>query len=138
MTRVSFAIWFASAVAAALVVVGCDSGSARVKQLYVHSASAAEAAIKKHDQNGNGTLDPAELKSIASIGSVLDQFDTDRDGQVSALEISSRIDKWQAMKVALVSCSFVVKLDGKLLSEARVRLDPESFLVESRLVWRKH
>ena len=131
MTRVSFAIWFASAVAAALVFVGCDSGSARVKQLYVHSASAAEAAIKKHDQNGNGTLDPEELKSIASIGSVLDQFDTDRDGQVSALEISSRIDKWQAMKVALVSCSFVVKLDGKLLSEAKVRLDPESFLAET-------
>lgn len=131
MSRVSFLILFTCPFSTLLAVAGCDSGSARVKQLYVDSTSASEAAIKQHDQDGNGTLDSTELKSIASIGNVSDQYDTDRDGQVSASEIRSRIDKWQAMKVAMVSCGFVVKLDGKPLPEAKVRLEPEPFLAES-------
>jgi hypothetical protein len=131
MPRVSFLILLTCTLTTLLTIVGCDSGSARVKQLYVNSTSASEAAIKQHDKDGNGTLDSTELKSIASIGNVSDQYDTDRDGQISALEIRSRIDKWQAMKVAMVSCGFVVKLDGKPLPEAKVRLDPEPFLADT-------
>jgi hypothetical protein len=131
MTRVSFLILLTCTLTTVLAAAGCDSGSARVKQLYVNSTSASEAAIKQHDKDGNGTLDSTELKSIASIGNVSDQYDTDRDGQVSALEIRSRIDKWQALKVAMVSCGFVVKLDGKPLPEAKVRLDPEPFLADT-------
>jgi hypothetical protein len=131
MNRVPFVILFTCIITIKLAVVGCDSGSVRVKQFYINSSSASEAAIKQHDKDGNGSLDSTELKSIASIGNVSDQYDTDRDGQVSALEIRSRIDKWQVMKVAVVSCSFVVKLDGKPLPEAKVRLDSEPFLADT-------
>jgi hypothetical protein len=107
---------------------GCSPGPTRVAQLYLDSSKVSSDAIKQHDKDGDGKLNKDELKAIPAIANTIAQYDTDNDSQINAAEIAARIDKWQAMKVAFVSCSFVVNLDGKPLADAQVRLEPEAFL----------
>lgn len=115
----------------AFAVVGCGDAPSRLQQQTFNSSSAAAAAIKTYDKDGDGSLNQTELVAIASIANDLAQFDLDHSKSVSQSEIQQRFDKWQAMKVALVPCSFIVKFDGKPLVDAVVTLEPEEFLRDS-------
>ena len=112
----------------ALPSLGCGDAPSRLQQLTFSSSSAAAAAIKSYDKDGDSSLNEAELAVIASIANDLAQFDLDNNKAVSQSENQQRFDEWQEMKVALVPCSFVVKVDGKPLADAEVRLEPEEFL----------
>jgi len=112
----------------ALPSLGCGDAPSRLQQQTFSSSSAAAAAIKSYDKDGDSSLNEAELAVIASIANDLAQFDLDNNKAVSQSEIQQRFDEWQEMKVALVPCSFVVKVDGKPLADAEVRLEPEEFL----------
>jgi len=111
--------------------IGCSDTPSRLQQQTLNSSSAAEEAIKANDKDGDGNLSAIELDGIPSIKSDLNQFDLDKNQSVNASEIAARIDRWQALKVALVPCSFVVKLDGKPLPDAEVKLEPEPFFASS-------
>lgn len=111
-----------------LFSTGCGDAPSRLQQQSFSSSSAAAAAIKLYDKDGDSSLSEAELAAIASIANDVAQFDLDNNKAVSQSEIQQRFDKWQEMKVALVPCSFVVKVDGKPLADADVMLEPEEFL----------
>jgi hypothetical protein len=108
--------------------IGCSDAPSRLQQSSFDAGSVATAAVRAHDKNGDGSLNDEELIAIPSIQADLSQFDLDNNKSVSQSEITERIQKWQALKVAIVPCSFVVKLDGKPLSDAEVSLEPEDFL----------
>lgn len=116
---------------AASISLGCSDTPSRLQQNTLNASSVAADAIKANDKNGDGNLATEELDGIPSIKSDLAQFDLDKNQSISASEIAARIDRWQALKVALVPCSFVVKLDGKPLANAEVKLEPESFFASS-------
>lgn len=109
-------------------VIGCGNAPSRLQQKSFSPSSAASAAMKEYDKNSDGSLDDGELDIFVSIKSDLSQFDLDNSKTINESEIAQRFEKWQALKVALVPCSFVVKLDGKPLTDADVALEPESFL----------
>lgn len=123
--RISFALL---SIAVLVVSLGCGDAPSRLQQQSFSSSSAAAAAIKLYDKDGDSSLNEAELAAIASIANDIVQFDLDNNKAVSQSEIQQRFDKWQEMKVALVPCSFVVKVDGKPLADAEVTLEPEEFL----------
>jgi len=116
---------------AASMSLGCSDAPSRLKQQTLNASSVAAEAIKAHDKNGDGNISAAELDGIPSIKGDLSQFDLDKNQSIDASEIAARIDRWQALKVALVPCSFVVKLDGKPLADAEVKLEPEPFLASN-------
>lgn len=109
-------------------VLGCGNAPSRLQQNSFSPSSAASAAMKEYDKNSDGSLDDGELGSFVSIKNDLTQFDSDNSKTISESELVQRFEKWQALKVALVPCSFVVKLDGKPLTDADITLEPESFL----------
>ena len=94
----------------------------------VNAAAASEQAMTLHDQDKNGELSKEELKSLPAILRSLEQFDKDSSGSVSKSEIQARIEQWQSLKVAMMSCSFTVSLDGKPLIDATVELTPEKMM----------
>lgn len=115
--------WPPIVVVAALV--GCAGRPARVAAPAIDAERFAAAVVARADADGDGRLSPAESGASPGIQAAFDQYDGDKDGQLSAAEIAGRIRRWQATRVGRVSCSFLVKLDGKPLSEATVRLVPE-------------
>lgn len=115
----------------ASISVGCSDMPLRLQQQTLNSSSVAEEFIKVYDKNGDGILSGPEIDGIPSIKSDLGQFDLDKNQLITASEIAARIDRWQTLKVALVSCSFVVKLDGKPLPDAEVTLEPEAGFASS-------
>jgi len=111
-----------------LASIGCSDTPPRLQQPSLNANSVAAEAVKAHDKDGDNSLNEEELAAIPSIRSDLGQFDLDNNKLVSEREIAERIQKWQTLKVAIVPCSFVVKLDGKPLADAEVLLEPETFL----------
>lgn len=93
--------------------------------MLLEPATVASAIIKEADKNGDSTLNKDELLTAPAILRALEQYDTDHNSEVTLQEIENRITKWQQLKVAVVSCSFIVKLDGKPLTDAEVELIPE-------------
>lgn len=110
---------------------GCGNAPSRLQQKSFSASTAASSAMKEYDKNSDGSLDETEIGSFVSIKSDVAQFDSDNSKTITESEIVQRFEKWQALKVALVPCSFVVKLDGKPLTDAEVTLEPESFLSAS-------
>jgi hypothetical protein len=114
-----------------LTLPGCGNTPARLSQTTFNARTAATDAISACDKNNDGKLDENELDAIPAIKNDLPQFDKDNNKSIDANEIAERLEQSQALKVALVPCSFVVKLDGKPLADADVTLEPESFLAST-------
>jgi hypothetical protein len=110
---------------------GCGDTTARLSQTTFNARTAAADAISACDKNSDGKLDENELNAIPAIKSDFPQFDKDNNKSVDANEIAERLEQSLALKVALVPCSFVVKLDGKPLVDADVTLEPENFLAST-------
>lgn len=110
---------------------GCGQTPARLTQTTFNARTAAADAISSCDKNSDGKLDENELNTIPAIKNDLPQFDKDNNKSIEANEIAERLEQSQALKVALVPCSFVVKLDGKPLADAEVTLEPESCLAST-------
>ncbi len=60
-------------------------------------------------------------------GLILANFDTDKDGSISAAEIEERIDKWLKNGVARSNSTCVVTYRRQPMQGAKVRLIPEEF-----------
>lgn len=123
----NYATWAALCL---IAVAGCSSSPPRVNQPYIDAAGAGAAAMELYDANGDGKVAGDELAKAPGLQALVATADADKDGGISAEEVTARIDKWKEQKTGVTIFSFLVTLNGKPLEGASVTFEPESFLGE--------
>ncbi|WP_148074640.1 EF-hand domain-containing protein [Bythopirellula goksoeyrii] len=93
----------------------------------------ANKAISEFDKNGDSKLSEEELSSAPGLKYCSKQLDSegDGDGSLNSEEIASRISQYVKMRVGLTPFDCKILLNKRPLVGAKVRLIPESFLVEA-------
>ncbi len=109
---------------------GCF-GEPRLEAPAVNVDAAAAAALAKYDTGGDGAIDGAELDKAPTLKNTLALVDTDKDGRLTAAEISSRLALYRDSKTAMMLLTAQVSLNGAPLPDATVTLVPESFMGDS-------
>lgn len=110
----------------AAALTGCGRGV--VSPPKINASSASQAAISKYDKNGDGVLSGTELKNAP--GFAASRCDANKDGTITADEISERIGKWQTDRVGLITMQLQVLLNGKPLNDALVKFIPEECIAD--------
>lgn len=111
-------------------MTGCNRGPAAVHLPDVDPVAASQQAIEMYDKNGDGQLSTTELASCPGILAHLAVYDTDKNGSVSREEIEEQIVRLRASRTGLTSLRIRVRLNGKPLKGAKVKLVPEAYLGE--------
>jgi hypothetical protein len=88
----------------------------------------ARQAMQLYDRDGDGKLSAKEQKLCPAIASNVKHYDQDGDGAVSTEELQTRIEKWIDERTGLMSFSVGVTLDGQILPDAQLELQPVEFL----------
>ncbi len=122
--------WQSSAVLAGCICAGIATGCSpnTVDAPFVNSSSAASAAVKQYDADGDGELSAEELAKAPGIQAAVKTADLNSDGGLSQSELQSRISKLVGDEVGFMSCNVIVRLDGRPLPDAEVKLIPEECL----------
>ncbi len=107
---------------------GCSRGPTPVKPPYIDPAAASREAMELYDANHDGQLSDKELEACPGILMHRDIYDTDHDGKISREEIEDRIRKLRASRVGLTRLGVQVRMDGRPLAGATVKLVPEKYL----------
>lgn len=126
----SNSIYFAATLLFAVIAiaVGCNQGPKPIPVPYVDPTAASEQAISLYDSSGDGKLSVHELAACPGILGHLAIYDTNDDGSVSAEEISERISQLRSSRTGLTSLRIRVRMNGKPLKGAKVKLVPEKYL----------
>lgn len=106
---------------------GC-SGPARIAAPAWDPSGNSDTAMQLWDQNQDGILDAEELAQCPGLRSDLPAIDSDRDGAISREELQARLEAFERNQTGLKAAYFRVKLNGKPLPDAEIRLIPEEFL----------
>jgi hypothetical protein len=128
--RLSIGLWFCSTISLSFVLLftGCYGNPSPVDVQAFDPAGSAAKAMSMFDSDGDGSIGGTELEKTPGLKSALAIVDRDSNGSASADEIAARIKKFQADQTALIPFRCQVRLDGKPLSGATIRLVPEPFL----------
>src|SRR6476646_2596949 len=108
--------------------ISCQRGPGRATQPSINPSSAGKLAMEEYDTNHDGKVSGDELEKAPGLKAALPRLDTDGDGAVSADEVAARVNAWKEMKDGMTSVACHVTLDGQPLADAKVTLEPESFL----------
>ncbi len=111
-----------------IIAVGCGGRGDGFTAPNFDPFAASQDAIDTYDTDKNGFISGEELEKTPGLKAGIKNFDSDGDGQVSADEISQRVETWVHMDMALMSLSCDVTLDGQPLEGAVVTFDPEEYL----------
>ncbi len=113
---------------ALLFVFGCSQGA--LPRVYPDKpdSRAGNRAIELYDADKDGFLDAKELEKVPGLKAAMQQVDRNKDGKISADEISARIQAWSDSKLGRMGVSCVVNHNGRPLAGATVKLIPEKFL----------
>ena len=111
-----------------LAMLGCSNKPDRIYPPAIDAVQAGKDAIQQYDTNGDGLIGGDELNKAASIKAALAKIDQDNDKQVSAEEITARINAWKESKIGITSLACRVSIDGKPAEGATVTFIPEKFL----------
>ncbi|HEX5103884.1 MAG TPA: hypothetical protein VFV87_08750 [Pirellulaceae bacterium] len=109
-------------------ISGCG---ARVRPPAFSPSAASAAAIKQLDTSGSDQLEAEELRQAPGLAAALDRADADKSGTLSQGEIRDRIASYGASRVGLMPFTCTVRLDGRELAGAEVKLVPEAFLASA-------
>jgi len=112
----------------AFVVAGCSGRPGRVSTPDVDPEGAAELAIEEYDRNTDGQLNAEELKASPPLVDALPAYDADRNGSLSQEEIAAGISHWSQRGIGAMALAFTVRLDGRPLEGAEIKLIPATFL----------
>ena len=110
---------------------GCSGRPGRVATPGVDAGEAAQAAIELYDKNGNGALDGDELSASPALMNALPSYDSDKDGLLSKAELVDGMQRWSQRGIGALSLPFIVRLNGRPLEGAQIKLIPEPFLADA-------
>jgi hypothetical protein len=109
-------------------MTGCSRGPAAIKPPNIDPAAASREAMELYDTNHDGQLSEKELEACPGILMHRDLYDLDHDGKISREEVEARIRKLRASRIGLTRLGVQVRLDGRPLAGATVKLVPEKYL----------
>jgi hypothetical protein len=110
-----------------LCLVGCSSRPARVEAPAWSPSSMGQAAVDQLDKSGDSLVDKSEVAAAPGLADVFAVLDSDRSGALSSTEIAARFELYERMRTATAYTTLVIKLNGRPLKDAFVKLVPESF-----------
>jgi hypothetical protein len=113
---------------ASTLIFGCSGRPSRVAAPTVNAADAAQSAMELYDRNTDGILDSEELLASPPLVNAMSAYDTDHNGALSKAELVSGIESWSRRGVGATAVPFSVRLDGKPLKGAEIKLTPAPFL----------
>lgn len=119
-----------------LSMTGCSRGPAAVHVPDVDPSQAAQSAMELYDKDHDGALNEAELAACPGILGHLSVYDLDKNGSVSQEEIEKQITELRASRVGLTMLSIQLRMDGRPLKGAKIKLIPEPYLGEDvKVAW---
>ncbi len=110
---------------------GCSSRPGRIATPAVDAEEAAQAALELYDHDADAQLNSEELKASPPLLDALPAYDTNRDSLLSQAELVEGMQSWSARGIGAMALPFVVRLDGRALKGAQVKLVPAPFLSEA-------
>lgn len=111
-----------------LTALGCAGGPSAVEVPEVDPATAAAAAIKTYDANGDGALGPDELAYCPAMFAKLAAYDVDQSGSVEQAEIAARLGELFKHNPGATQLNCAVIYHGRPLADAEVVFEPEAYL----------
>lgn len=115
---------------------GCSRGPSAVNVPDVDPAEAAQSAIELYDKDHDGSLSEAELAACPGILGHFSLYDVDQNKAVSQEEIEKQITELRSSRVGLTMLNVQLRLDGRPLKGAKVKLAPEPYLGEDvKIAW---
>jgi hypothetical protein len=117
-------------VASIFLIAGCSRGPAAVHVPEVDPAEASMLAMETFDTDHDGSLSEAELVACPGVMSHLSLYDKDGNRAVSQQEIQEQLSQMLASKVGVTSLRVQVRMDGRPLEGAYVKMVPEKYLGE--------
>lgn len=111
-----------------LVITGCSGRPKRIEPPAIDSVAVGTAVLSQYDRDGDQSLSESELHAIPSLQAAVGRVDRDGNGNITADEVTRRIQNWQELRVGLMRLICHVRLDGEPLEGASVTLTPEPFL----------
>lgn len=112
----------------AMTLTSCSSTPSRVQQPGINAEAAGAMAMEMYDTNADGKVAGDELEKAPGLKALLGTADTNKDGALTAEEVTARIYQWKEQKTGVTIFSFLVTLNGKPLEGAAVTFEPEPFL----------
>jgi hypothetical protein len=109
-------------------LAGCSGGPTKIDVPAYDPSGAASRAMELYDKNSDSFIDEKELALAPGLKAALKNFDSNKDGKLSADEIAARVAVWEKMSIGLMRVSCEVTLDGGLLNGATVQFIPEEFM----------
>lgn len=113
---------------AAVSLIGCSGAPGRIATPSVDGEEAAQAALELYDRDADAILNSEELQASPPLLDALATYDTNRDGSLAHDELVAGIDSWQRRGIGAMALPFTVRLDGRPLQGAEVKLTPVPFL----------
>jgi hypothetical protein len=119
-----------------LIISGCSRGPGAIHVPDVDPAQAAESAMELYDKDHDGVLTEAELAACPGILGHLSTYDLDKSGSVSQEEIEKQIAELRSSRVGLTMLNVQLRMDGRPLKGAKVKMIPEPYLGEDvKVAW---
>jgi hypothetical protein len=109
-----------------LATTGCGGSPATELGKKASPEATADAAIKAYDTDRDGELSLVELKAAPALLAAMDRIDTDHNGKVSRGELLARLES-QAKGSDLIAMSVTVLSQKRPLAGAQMTLTPEPF-----------
>jgi hypothetical protein len=107
---------------------GCSDAPGRIATPGIDARHAAEQAFTLYDWDTDGQLNSEELKVSPPLLDAAAAYDTNRDGLLSREELVAGIESWKRRGIGAMALPFTVRLDGRPLQGAEVKLTPAPFL----------
>jgi hypothetical protein len=111
--------------------IGCSGAPGRVPTPAVDADSAAQQAMELYDRDEDGQLNSEELKASPPLVDAAHAYDTGKDGMLSQTELVAGIESWGRRGVGATVLPFNIRLDGRPLEGAQVKLVPAPFLSDA-------
>jgi hypothetical protein len=111
-----------------ILTTGCSRGPTPVKPPFIDPVEASRQAMELYDTDHDGELSDQELAACPGILQHRDVYDTDHNGKISRQEVEDRILSLRSSRVGLTILQVQVRLDGRPLISAVVKLIPEKYL----------
>lgn len=113
---------------ALLTLLGCSGRPGRISTPSVDAEEAARAALTLYDRDADGQLNSEELKASPPLADAISAYDSNHDGALAESELVAGMQSWTSRGIGAMSLPFTVRMNGRPLQGANVKLVPAEFL----------